>query len=67
VELGRIDIIVLVSLLLRYLVSPCEGHLQQAYRIFAYLKQFNHPALVFDDSEPKITTDKFHTCDWSSQ
>ncbi len=41
VELGRIDIIVPVSLLSRYMVSPREGHLQQVYHIFAYLKQFN--------------------------
>ncbi len=40
-ELGRIDIIVPVTMLSRYLISPREGHLQQAYRIFAYLKQFN--------------------------
>jgi hypothetical protein len=39
VELGRIDIIVPVTMLSRYLVSPREGHLQQAFRIFAYLKQ----------------------------
>jgi len=67
VELGRIDIIMPVSFLSCYLVSPQEGHLQQAYQIFACLKQFNRPALVFDDSEPKISTDNFHCCDWSSQ
>jgi len=66
VELGRIDIIVPVSLLSRYLVSPRKGHLQQAYRIFAYLKQFNRPMLVFDDSEPKLPIDGFNLCDWSS-
>ncbi len=38
VELGRIDIIVPVSLLSRYMVSPREGRLQQAYHIFVYLK-----------------------------
>ena len=66
VELGRIDIIVPVTMLSRYLVSPREGHLQQAYRIFAYLKQFNHPMLIFDDSEPKFAKSNFHTCDWNS-
>jgi len=66
VELGRTDIIVPVSLLSRYLVSPREGHLEQAYRIFAYLKQFNRPMLVFDDSEPKFSHDGIHVCDWSS-
>ena len=56
-----------VSLLSRYLVSPREGHLQQVYRILAYLKQFNRPMLVFDDSEPVLSTDAFNLCDWSSQ
>jgi len=46
VELGRIDIIIPVSLLSRYMVSPREGHLQQAYHIFAYLKQFNWSKLL---------------------
>mmetsp|Transcript_686 Transcript_686/g.996 ORF Transcript_686/g.996 Transcript_686/m.996 type:complete len:261 (+) Transcript_686:1341-2123(+) len=41
VELGRIDLIIPVSLLPRYMVSPREGHLQQCYHIFAYLKQLN--------------------------
>jgi hypothetical protein len=67
VELGRIDIIVSVSLHSRYLVSLREGHLQQAFRIFAYLKQYNRPTLIFDDSEPRITTENFSSCDWSSQ
>jgi hypothetical protein len=66
VELGRIDIIVPVSLLSRYLVMPREGHQQQVYRIFAYLKQFNRPVLVFDDSEPMLLTDNFNVCNWSS-
>jgi len=66
VELGRIDIIVPVTMLSRYPVSPREGHLQQAYRIFAYLKQFNPPMLIFDDSEPIFPKNNFHMCDWNS-
>jgi hypothetical protein len=67
VELGRIDIIVPVSLLSHYMVSPREGHLQQVYHIFAYLKQFNRSMIVFDDSEPNFSDTNFYTCDWSSQ
>jgi hypothetical protein len=66
VELGCIDIIVPVSLLSRYLVSPRQGHLEQVYRIFAYLKQYNRPMLIFDDTEPKFHDSTFHSCDWSS-
>jgi len=50
VELGRIDIIVPVTMLSCYLMPPREGHLQQTYHIFAYLKQFNRPMLVFSDA-----------------
>jgi hypothetical protein len=65
VELGRIDLIVPVSLLSRFMVSPREGHLQQCYHIFAYLKQFNRSRLVFDDGDPTFEDAYFHVCDWS--
>jgi hypothetical protein len=65
VELGRIDIIVPVSLLSRYMVSPHEGHLQQAYHIFAHLKQFNRSKHIFDDAEPTFADAYFHECDWT--
>jgi hypothetical protein len=66
VELGRMDIIVPVSLLSRFLVSPREGHLQQAFHIFAYLKQFNRTRLVFDDTVPDFGSTYFHVCDWAT-
>jgi hypothetical protein len=56
-----------VTMLSRYLVSPREGHLQQVYHIFAYLKQFNRAMLGFDDGEPTHDPKAFHLCDWSSQ
>jgi len=65
IELGRIDLIVPVSLLSCFVASPREGHLQQCYHIFAYLKQFNRSRLVFDDSEPTFEESNFHVCDWS--
>jgi hypothetical protein len=37
-ELGRLDIMVAVSMLSRYVVSPREGHLQQVFHLFGYLK-----------------------------
>jgi hypothetical protein len=37
-ELGRLNIMVLVSMLSRYVVSPQEGHLQQVFHMFAYMK-----------------------------
>jgi Reverse transcriptase (RNA-dependent DNA polymerase) len=38
VELGRVDRLVSVSMLSRFLALPREGHLEQAIHVFAYLK-----------------------------
>jgi hypothetical protein len=64
-ELGRIDILVAVSMLSRYVVSPREGHLQQLFHIFAYLKHHTHSRMVFDDSEPLYDENSFKICDWA--
>ena len=65
VELGRIDIIVAVSQLSRYLAMPREGHLEQALHIFAYLKAHGRSTLVFDDTTPTFDEDRFFQADWS--
>ena len=49
VELGRIDIHLAVSLLSQYLAQPREGHLEQAFRIFGWLKLHDRSRIVFDD------------------
>jgi len=66
-ELGRVDILVSVSMLSRYLASPREGHLDQVLHIFAYLKRYNKSSLVFDDTEMNVDETKFHKTDWSEQ
>jgi hypothetical protein len=43
-EIGRVDILLEVSLLSQYLANPREGHLKQALHIFAFLKK--HPKLT---------------------
>ena len=48
-ELGRLDIIVAVSLMSRYLAQARYGHLEQVHHIFAYLEQHDCSRLVFDD------------------
>ena len=64
-ELGRVDILVAVSMLSRYLVSPREGHLQQVFHLFAYLKHHKRSRMVFDDTEPIFDPNAFKVCDWS--
>jgi len=65
VELGRIDIMVAVSMLSRYLVNPREGHLEEVFHIFAYLKSHRKSALVFDPTTPLFDESRFSTRDWS--
>ncbi|KAI2494242.1 Reverse transcriptase (RNA-dependent DNA polymerase) [Fragilaria crotonensis] len=64
-ELGRVDILVAVSMLSRYVVSPRDGHLQQVFHLFAYLKHHKRSKMVFDNTEPIFDENSFHVCDWS--
>ena len=64
-ELGRVDILVDVAMLSRFLASPRRGHLDQAFHIFAYLKRYNRSSMVFDDTEPMFEESRFQKCDWS--
>jgi Reverse transcriptase (RNA-dependent DNA polymerase) len=64
-ELGRVDILVDVAKLSRFLAAPREGHLQQVFHIFAYLKRYNHSSMVFDDTIPVHNADLFKVCDWT--
>ena len=60
-----IDIIMPVSLMPRYLAQAREGHLNQVFHIFAYLKEYGRSMLVFDDTVPTIDESRFHRCHWS--
>ena len=64
-EIGRIDILMPVSLLSRYLVSARQGHLEQVFHIFAYLKHHPRSTMVFDDTVPVFRGERFVNCDWS--
>ena len=66
VELGRIDICCEVSLLSSHLVLPREGHLEQLFHIFSYLKRHHNAELVFDPSDPDIDKASFKEQDWST-
>ena len=59
IELGRVDILHEVSVLSAYQASPREGHLDQIYHIFAFLKKKPKLTLYFDPSLPKIDPNTF--------
>ena len=61
------DIITEVTKLSSFLVSPREGHLEQAFHILAYLKKHLRSSLVFDDTEPDLSGFHFKKCDWEAQ
>ena len=66
-ELGRLDILMPISLMSRYLAQARQGHLEQLYHVFAYLKRYGESKLVFDDTIPQHDQSKFVDCDWSEQ
>ena len=64
VELGRVNICVEVLMLSSCLDMPREGHLQQLFHIFAYLKKHHNTEMVFDPSVPNFDADKFQGQYW---
>ena len=54
VELGRIDICLEVLMLSFDLALPHEGHLEQVFQVFGYLKKYHNTKLVYDPSNPGI-------------
>ena len=64
VHIGRVDILLEVSLMSSHLALPREGHLDQVYHIFGYLKRRKKLRLLFDCGDPKISDSRFKTYDW---
>ena len=64
IEIGRIDILLEVSLLSTHLALPRRGHLLQVYNIFGYLKYASRRRLYFDPTIPKIPLSGFKQYDW---
>ena len=64
VEIGRLDILLEVSLMSQYLASPREGHLEELLHVFAYIKQNPKRKLAFDPAYPQIDDRRFKKHDW---
>ena len=64
IEMGRVDIGCEVSMLSSHVAISREGHLQQVFHIFSYLKGHHNARLVFDPSYPEINFDKFEKHGW---
>ena len=59
VELGHIDITCEASMMASCMALPRNGHLEQLYHMFAYLKAKHNSEMVFDPSEPEIDENQF--------
>ena len=64
VNIGRVDILLEVSLISSKLVLPRVGHLQAFYRVFGYLNKVTKSKLYFDPSKPMISEYRLHKFDW---
>jgi hypothetical protein len=66
VELGRGDICMEVSAMASMMANPREGHLDQLFHTFAFLKGNHNGVMVFDPTEPTIDESLFPDQDWSA-
>ena len=64
IELGRVDILLEVSLLSQHLALPREGHLEQVLHVLGYLKEHKKMRLLFDSSQPEMDERWFKEYDW---
>ena len=65
VELGRVDVCTEVSMLSSHLALPREGHLQELFHIFGYLKKHHNAEMPFDPTLPEMDMEQFPLHDWS--
>jgi len=63
-ELGRVDILLEVTLMSQQLALPREGHLEQVLHIIGHLKQHPKLRLMFDSDSPKVNENWFLVYDW---
>lgn len=61
----HIDITTEVSVMASMIAQPREGHLDQLFHIFAFLKIRHNAEMVFDPTPPDIGEDEFEQKDWS--
>ena len=66
VELGRADITAGVSMMASCMAMPRQGHLEQLFHIFAYLRNKHNSQMVFDPSDPDIDMSLFPVEDWTN-
>ena len=64
IKIGRINILLEVSLISSHMALPRIGHIQAVYRIFGYLKQVPKWRLYFEPKKLIISEDRLQISDW---
>ena len=64
VKLGRVDMLLEVALMSTYMAMPREGHLQQLYHMFGYLKIHPKRKIAFNFAHLQISKQMFKAYDW---
>ena len=64
VEIGRVDKLLEVALMSQHMALPREGHLQELFHIFGYLKENKKLRLLFDPEQPYMDERLFNEYDW---
>ena len=64
IKIGRIDILLEVSLMSTHLALSCIGHLGHLYHVFGFLKEKSKTKLDFDPAHPQISENMFQEYDW---
>ena len=64
VEIGRVDILLEVALMSQHMALPREGHMQELFHIFGYLKENKKLRILFDPKQPYVDDRWFKEYDW---
>jgi hypothetical protein len=64
VEIGQVDIITEVSLMLSHMAMPQERHLDTVLHIIGYLKVKYNSRMCFNHTVPYCDESAFKECDW---
>ena len=62
VEIGIVDIITKVLMMVSHMAMPMEGHLEAVLHVFAFLHQKYNSSMAFDPIYPAINMSGFKEC-----
>jgi hypothetical protein len=65
-QMGRVDILLEVALMLSHKAMPKRGRLEALYSIFAYLRKHEMSTLVFDDARAGADERRFTEVNWTT-